>query len=269
MENESHMRWRFLPRLDRDIFRQLAMEETQARLAAQNQHANTIRFWKSHKSVVMGRLQCVHKEANIEYCRGHNISIARRFTGGGTVYHDEGNLNFSLCMLHKDSAVPKRLMEVYNKFIGLIASSLNKIKIPVRYDENRNCLRINEKKVTGTAGWIKQGVSFVHGTLLLTSDLEEMKKALTPVAGQQEYLRDFTRVRCKESNRDTVTNVSDEIERCPSMESIIQAIIQGIEEMTNETVEEMEFTREEVDTAQSLYDTRYRNVEWNIGTPKE
>lgn len=263
------MKWHLLPRLDRDIFRQLAMEETQARLAAQNKLANTIRFWTSHKSVVMGRLQCVHKEVNIEYCREHDISIARRFTGGGTVYHDEGNLNFSLSMLQKDSTAPKTLVEVYNKFIGLVASSLNKIKIPVRYDENRNCLRINKKKVTGTAGWIKQGVSFIHGTLLLSSDLEEMKKALAPVAGQQEYLRDFTRVRCKESNRDIVTNVSDEIEQCPSVESIIRAVIQGIEEMTKETIEERKFTREEVDTAQSLYDTRYRKVEWNMGTPKE
>jgi len=262
------MRWRLLPRYDADIKFQLAVDEAQARLATKLQEkANTLRFWVDHKSVVIGRLQCVHKEVNFEYCKTNGINIARRFTGGGAVFHDKGNLNFTLCMIQEDPRVPRRLPEVYEKYINGITIGLNEIGIPVKYDENRFCLRIGKKKVTGTAGWMKQGVSFIHGTLLINTNLEMLKKALSPPENQQVYQRDRTRVRCKGSMQDIVTNIADEKIDCPSEGFIIEGIIKGLERTIGDTIEKDEFSQMEVDTAQSLYHSRYQKSEWNLGTP--
>jgi lipoate-protein ligase A len=261
------MRWRILPQVDSDIFRQLAIEEALAQVAGKLKDTNTIRFWRNHKSVVIGRLQCVHKEVHIDFCNEKGIDIARRITGGGAVFHDKGNLNFTLCMIQKDVNVPRTLPDIYSKYLQAIASGLHKIQIPISYDDNGYCLRIGKKKVTGTAGWLKRGVAFIHGTLLISSDLDELNNALDPPKNQQIYVRDNSRVRCKASRRDIVTNIADEVKDCPSIISIIEAITQSIEDFINEPIVEEEFTEEEVNTTQSLYEMRYTKPEWNMGKP--
>ena len=147
------MPWQLFTDSSPDIHSELAVDEGFVRRMVQwSKKTNTLRLWKVPRAVVIGRLQCVHKEIDIDFCRQNGVQIARRFTGGGTVYMDRGNLNFSLCMTQSDPHVPRKLIDVYAKFIGCIEESLNKIGVPVRYDPERSCLRLNGKKITGTAG---------------------------------------------------------------------------------------------------------------------
>jgi lipoate-protein ligase A len=262
------MPWRLLEERSRDVFRNLALEEAIARVNASLQEkTNTLRFWRSSSAVVIGRFQCVHKEVNLAYCEQKGIAIARRFTGGGTVFHDEGNLNFSLCLDQNEPYVNRTLNELYWNFVGGIAVALREIGIPVTYDSYRSCLRVNGKKISGTAGWIKQGVSFIHGTLLIDADLSILSQALKAPPNQPEYLRDNRRIRCLESRKDTVTSIREEINSRPSDGAIKRAVISGLEHISGKVIVPGSLSREEKESAESLYQTRYSQSEWNLGTP--
>ncbi len=262
------MVWRVIEDGELDIYRNLSIEESLARVNADSaEKTNTLRLWQSNRSVVIGRFQCVHKEVNLNYCQKESIRIARRFTGGGAVYHGTGNLNFTICADQRKPYVPRSLRKLYQGFVGSIANGLQEIGIPVTYDEKRSCLRIGEKKVTGTAGWIKQGVSFLHGTLLIDANLNTLERSLDAPAGQMQYLRERTRIRCKRSKRDVVTNISAEVSSRPSDAEIRAAIVRGVATFTDESLEFGKLTKSEGNTAQVLYQSRYSLDEWNLGVP--
>ena len=262
------MVWRVIEDGELDIYRNLSIEESLARVNADSaEKTNTLRLWQSNRSVVIGRFQCVHKEVDLDYCQREGIRIARRFTGGGAVYHGVGNLNFTICADQRKSYVPKSLKKLYQGFVGSIANGLQEIGIPTAYDEKRSCLRIGEKKITGTAGWIKQGVSFLHGTLLIDASLNTLERSLDAPADQTQYLRDRTRIRCKRSKRDIVTNISAEVSSRPSDVEIKAAIVKSVATFSDESVESGKLTQKERNTAQVLYQSRYSLDEWNLGTP--
>ncbi len=261
------MSWRLLNNQGSDVFHNLAVDEALAKTYLQSENMlNTLRFWESEKAVVIGRFQCVHKEVNLEFCKENSISIARRFTGGGTVFHDLGNLNYALRLHQSHNYVPRGLKELYETFIGAISDSLNSINIPASFDPVGSCIRIGKKKISGTAGWIKQGVSFIHGTLLIDADLEMLQESLNPPEGQPIFLRDKTRIRCMASKRDTVTNIAHEVEDCPTRDEIRSAVIETLAEFAGTSIDEGKLTQEEVDTSQTLYHSHYKQASWNMGT---
>jgi len=261
------MIWRVLESGSQDIYSNLAVEEAIARAnASREEKMNVLRFWKSDSAVVMGIFQCVHKEVNLQFCKESNISIARRFTGGGAVYQDTGNLNFTICADQKETFVKRTLPELYEVFIGGIAESLQERGIPAVFDPHRSCLRIRGKKITGTAGWVKQGVSFIHGTMLIDSNLKALNQSLNVPDGQPPHSRD-RKIRCMESKRDTVTNISNEIGFRPTDIEIQTAIIGAIESISETLACPGKLMEDELEIAQSLYQTRYSQTKWNMGTP--
>ncbi|MFX1483600.1 MAG: biotin/lipoate A/B protein ligase family protein [Promethearchaeota archaeon] len=261
------MSWRLIEEIDNDVYRNLAIDESLARtLAIQEEKKNTLRFWRAECAVVIGRFQCVHEEVNLAYCEENKIPIARRFTGGGSVYHDSGNLNFSICVDKSESYVPSSLKDVYETFIGGIVEGLKSISIPARYDQVRQCIRIRNLKITGTAGWLKRGVAFLHGTLLVSADLTKLRASLNPPENQPVYLRDRSRIRCTKSKRDNVTNIADVMTDSPSLDEIKQVVIESISRLSGQPVERGHLTTQEKDTSQVLYQSRYSKASWNLGT---
>jgi lipoate-protein ligase A len=262
------MTWQLIDEDSTEVYRNLAYDEAVARVTAnQGDKANTLRFWRSDRAVVIGRFQCVHKEVDLSYCRENEIAIARRFTGGGAVFHDLGNLNISICVNRKEKYVPRTLKEIYELFIGNIATALHSLDVPVSYDPVGSCIRIDNLKITGTAGWLKRGVAFLHGTLLINADLPMLRRSLSAPEGQPVFLRDKTRIRCMDSKRDNVTNIADQVKDCPSDDAIKTAIVRSIVNISREDVQRGELSEEVKDTAQALYQSRYSQSEWNLGTP--
>lgn len=261
------MSWRLLNNIGSDVFHNLAIDEALAKTYLQSENKlNTLRFWESDKAVVIGRFQCIHKEVNLEFCKENGVSLARRFTGGGAVFHDLGNLNYALRLHQSHDYVPRGLKELYETFIGAISDSLNSINIPASFDPVGSCIRIGKKKISGTAGWIKQGISFIHGTLLIDADLEMLQESLNPPEGQPIFLRDKTRIRCMASKRDTVTNIAHEVEDCPTRDEIRSAVIETLAGFAGTSIDEGKLTQEEVDTSQTLYHSHYKQASWNMGT---
>ena len=206
------MTWLLIEEDGTDVYHNLAYDEAVARVTAdQVEKLNTLRFWRADRAVVIGRFQCVYKEANLSFCEENRIALARRFTGGGAVFHDPGNLNFSICVNRSEKYVPQTLKDIYESFIGNIAVALQSLDVPASYDPVGSCIRINDLKITGTAGWLKRGVAFLHGTLLINADLPMLRKSLSAPKGQPVFLRDKTRIRCMESKRDNVTNIGDQV----------------------------------------------------------
>ena len=265
---DTGLTWRLIEEGGANIYRNLALEEALARTnSLREEKINTLRFWRSEPSVVIGRFQCSHKEVNFKYCKNNDIAIARRFTGGGAVFHDLGNLNFTLCMSQAERYVPRTLPELYWNFIGGIATGLQEIGIPISFDTHRSCLRIHGKKITGTAGWIKRGVSFIHGTLLVDADLDSLLYSLSPPPDQPVYLREVRNTRCMGSKRDKVTTILQEVSESISYDDIKGAIIRSISRITGENLEEGRFTKDELELAEVLYRERYSKPEWNLGFP--
>ena len=266
----ERMTWRLIEENSTNVYENLAVDEALARVKTdQEGAANSIRFWRADRAVVIGRFQCVHKEVNLAYCKKNKIGIARRFTGGGSVYHDLGNLNFSISVGRDETYIPRTLAEIYELFIGSISSALQTLGVPTKYDPVRSSIRIGDLKITGTAGWLKRGVAFLHGTLLISSDLEMLAKSLAAPMNQPVFLRDRTRVRCMDSKRDLVTNISDQVVDCPSSDSIKKAILRSIENTSKQSIEKGGLSQEERNTAEVLYQSRYSQSEWNLGTPAQ
>ena len=262
------MPWRLIDDDETDVYRNLALDEAIARANVNSEEKmNTLRFWRSQSAVVVGRFQCVHLEVNIGYCKEKGIQVARRFTGGGTVYHDKGNLNFSICVDQNEPYVTRKLDELYWNFIGSMATGLQSINIPVQYDPKGSCLRIQRKKITGTAGWMKQGVSFIHGTLLIDANLDVLNKSLQAPPGQQELFLHGKQVRCKKSRKDIVTTIASEMEENPTDQDIKHSIIWSIEKLTESRIIEDKISKAERKIQSSLLKDQYSKDEWNLGIP--
>lgn len=123
-------------------------------------------------SVVVGKHQNLLKEINAQWCYKHNIKLARRLSGGGTVFQDSGNINFSFI---KNSPNPEKLN--YQKFTYPIVDALVSMDLDVQYSD-RNDILLKGSKISGNAMHISKNRALCHGTLLFNSDLKDLSSSL-------------------------------------------------------------------------------------------
>ena len=128
-------------------------------------------LWQNESSVIVGKFGNIDYEVDIDFARLNNIKIVRRNSGGGTVYHDLGNVNYSFIM--KDN---KNLTLEY--FSRIIIKTLDKIGINANLEFSHNDIKADGLKISGSAQYHNHGVILHHGTLLFDSDLKIMQKIL-------------------------------------------------------------------------------------------
>ena len=152
-----------------DPHKNLAMEE--AMLQALPSGQAVLFLWQNRHTVVIGSGQNAWRECNTALLEAEGGTLARRSSGGGAVYHDLGNLNFSFIMPRGDYDVDRQLNVVMNavRALGLKAEKTG-----------RNDLTIDGKKFSGNAFRHMKEASLHHGTLLISSDLEKVGRYLTP-----------------------------------------------------------------------------------------
>lgn len=163
---------------ERDPRRNLALEEALGRAAGP---LPTLRLWRNDRCVVVGRSQVAEAEVDMAACRELDIPVLRRFSGGGTVYHDPGNLNVSLILRRDDPALATRpglprSPGIYRLLLEPLARAVESLGIPAQATERD--LLVDGAKVTGVAAWVGGQAILVHGTLLVDADLETLDRVL-------------------------------------------------------------------------------------------
>jgi lipoate-protein ligase A len=146
--------------------------------------------------VVVGRNQNIYEEVDLKYCKSENIDICRRISGGGTVYHDLGNINiafFSSSQMNKVNS--------YSYFMQYLFEFL-KLKGLDPYLNERNSIYIGDKKIGGNAQFTNKNNILSHCTLLFKSDLEKLEKSIGSPFNKIES-------KASKSVRSSVINISE------------------------------------------------------------
>ena len=149
--------------------------------------------------VVVGKNQSIYKEVNVDYLRSGKPLI-RRISGGGTVYHDEGNLCFAFL-----TAFDEKKVNNYRHFNQPIVDALQKAGIDAQFNK-RNDILWEEKKISGNAQFTDRKNILSHGTLLVNADLDRLRSALKPNAYEVES-------KAVSSTRSSVLNISERSDR--------------------------------------------------------
>ncbi|MDT7892239.1 MAG: lipoate--protein ligase family protein [Thermoproteota archaeon] len=157
-----------------DLNRNLALEEAILISLNGGNSTNTFRLWINEDSAIAPFHESIFKLIDVEYCLRGGIKLGRRITGGGAIYNDEGNLNWSFFVQRKPYE-KFSLIELYRYFSSYIVKALSEIGIELEFREP-NWLSIKGKKVSGMAGYIKSNSILIHGTLLVDANLDKLEK---------------------------------------------------------------------------------------------
>jgi lipoate-protein ligase A len=128
-------------------------------------------LWQNNNAIIVGKHQNTSAEIDAAFAKERNISVVRRLSGGGAVYHDMGNLNFTFVTDAEKNDVN------FTAFCKPIQEALISFGVPVEIS-GRNDMTVEGKKISGNAQYIKQGRIMHHGTILYDSDLDMLSKAL-------------------------------------------------------------------------------------------
>ncbi len=161
-----------------------------------------LRFWQNSPCVVIGKFQEEEYEVNLEYIKKENIPVFRRFTGGGTVYHDQGNLNITFCKEKENILFSKYILEEARGITKIILRGIKEFYKNCEIKE-RNSIFLEEKKILGSAVAQKNNKFFYHASLLINSNLKELEKVIKWEEKYPENTRSPIR-----SKRSKVTNLS-------------------------------------------------------------
>jgi len=132
-------------------------------------------LWQNDNTVVIGRNQDAYKECLVEELRKDGGCVARRRSGGGAVYHDMGNLNYSILTHQRDG---KKI-----SYQWILETALNQIGIDTEYN-GRNDIICQGKKISGNAMYEERDICCQHGTILVSSNIQRMSRLLTPERGK-------------------------------------------------------------------------------------
>lgn len=227
----------------------LAVEEALLKSLSEK-GVKTLRFWRNSKAVVIGRFQCPLLEVNFEECVNKGVKVVRRHTGGGAVYHDMGNLNFTLVFTKPLRELP----DIFREVGEAVAEGLRALGLKSSF-KPMNDVAVGQRKVAGLAGYVGKGVVLVHGCLLVSTDIDMLSRVLSV---SREKLRD----KFVTSVRSRVTTVSEELGRDTSTREVEEMLLEAFKHALSFEVYEEDLSREELAYAESLYQEKYSKAEW-------
>ena len=158
------------------------------------------RLWRNSNSIIIGQYQNALAEIDLDYVKANNIKVVRRMTGGGAVFHDLGNLNFTFIEPHTKSEDSNAM---FRRFTAPIVEALNSLGVKA-YLEGRNDLLIDGRKFSGNAMCISNGRVLQHGTLLFSASMHNLAAALK--SRPEKFIG-----KAVQSNVSRVTNISEHL----------------------------------------------------------
>ncbi|MEY2191658.1 lipoate--protein ligase [Neobacillus sp. BF23-41] len=212
-------------------------------------------FYINEPSIIIGKNQNTIEEINTEYVEGNGIKVVRRLSGGGAVYHDLGNLNFSF--ITKDDG---ESFHNFRKFTEPVVAALKKLGVNAELS-GRNDLEVGGRKISGNAQFSTKGRMFSHGTLMLNSEIENVVSAL-------KVKKDKIESKGIKSVRSRVANISEFLTEKVEIDEFRSLLLKNIFEGQDE-IPEYVLTDEDWEKIYQLSKERYQNWEWNYGkSPK-
>ncbi|MEA4906286.1 MAG: lipoate--protein ligase [Chloroflexi bacterium] len=227
----------------------LALEEYVLRNARTDE--DLLLFYINAPSIIIGRHQNTLEEINSSYVEANHIQVVRRLSGGGAVYHDLGNLNFSFITPYQ----PENFVN-FKLFTEPVVRSLNGMGVKAELN-GRNDIVVEERKISGNAQYIAQRRMVSHGTLLFNSDLSCVSEALKVKPGKIVS-------KGIKSVRSRVANISEFLSQPMEIEDFRARLL---EDIFAGAVGARQYPLEETDwqAVRALADERYRTWEWNYG----
>jgi lipoate-protein ligase A len=205
------------------------------------------------KSVIIGKHQSAHRETDTKFITRHNLPVVRRISGGGTVFHDPGNLNFTFIL---NSNEGKQID--FRKYTLPVIGFLSSIGIDAKF-EGKNDLKTGGLKISGNAEHIYRNRVLHHGTLLFDSDIELMRGTLRKDTSKYE-------TRAVRSNPSSVTNLVRVINNADNhFDTIHEFKSRMLDWFLNNSPGSgvVDLSDKEIEDIKSLAETKYRTWEWN------
>lgn len=209
-------------------------------------------FYINEPSIIIGKNQNTIEEINTSYVEEQNIHVVRRLSGGGAVYHDKGNLNFSF--ITKDDG---ESFHNFKKFTEPVVQALEKLGVKAEMSGRNDLIAADGRKISGNAQFSTRGRMFSHGTLLFNSEIESVVSAL-------KVRKDKIESKGIKSIRSRVANISEYLDEKISIEQFRELLLRYIFE-GEDTIPTYDLKEEDWKKINEISEKRYQNWDWNYG----
>ncbi|MBR7164605.1 MAG: lipoate--protein ligase [Clostridia bacterium] len=232
-----------------DPYFNLAAEE----FLVQNLSEEVFMIWRNHNTIVVGRNQNTLSEIHYDYVKEHDIQVVRRMSGGGTVFHDMGNVNFTFIVNSGDD------FNNYRRFCEPVIGFLKTLGVTATLS-GRNDILVDDKKISGNAQYMYKNRVMHHGTLLYAASQDRISEAL-------KVSEDKIKSKGIKSVRSRVTNIGSHMETPISVEEFVEKFVDYMVKNIPDC-KYYDLAQNEAEI-RKLREEKYATWEWNYGySPK-
>jgi len=236
--------WRLLTDQTTEPAFNLAVEEAILRHRKDGLGQDTLRVWRNDRSVIVGCHTDTNEEVDLETCRKMGMNVLRRTSGGGAVYQDLGNINYSIIAKDGSLGLAHDILAVYRTFSDTVLRALNSLNIQADFCPP-NIILLNGKKISGLAQHRFYDTILFHGTLLVNTNLQTLSRVL---------------LRPKHK----VTNISIELSSYPDVRDVSNALATGFHESFGIQFVQGRLESSEIALAEELRQVKYSTDRWNL-----
>lgn len=210
--------------------------------------------WQNEPSIILGKHQDVWAEVNIDFVRDKHIKVVRRYSGGGAVYHDLGNINVTF--IERSNNLD------FDKYTNLTLDILSRMGVNAQADKRRG-LNIDGLKISGSAQSIHKNRVMYHATLLYSSNLDYLTTSLESNYEQPENNQNIQSKIYVRSVKSPVTNISQHLSNPLAIEDLKALILNDFIDSSSEN-KQYKFSEQDIEAISVLKDNKYATSVWNF-----